>query len=417
MSIPVFATLGKRAMQMVVVAVLAVPAVVSLIDARTKPNDPNLAQLPPRPATLAELAAAPPKVTAWINDHFGYRSELVKLNNRLRFKLFREFPSVQMTSGRHGRYFLSAHGTTDLPYQAVLITCSEVKLHADIAPYVNRMFDTYRKAGLAPKLLIVPSAPVIYPEDLPRWLTPRCSGADTGVAALLASPALAPQAAAATYYPLAEMRSIKNQAGLFPKTWFHWAGDGLDQVVRLSLTNFWQRPLDQAPPLQTRKTMRPSDVSHLFDGVHLESEVIEPDLAASQVSACFGVDCFPEVEAGKVLVDVSRFSNPRAQARRLLIISDSFGSKVSPWFSRYYREVEHFATNNIDLLKPEQLAALRTFMYRNPEQTDIILLYHDGNAVYPGMLRYASERMLPLATPAEAAAVAAPPLPPLRPNT
>ncbi|MDM5178188.1 hypothetical protein PO883_13400 [Massilia sp. DJPM01] len=407
MSKTILRALGRRAMQLAVVAVLAVPGVVSVIDARTKPNDPNLAQLPPRPASLHALGEAPPKVTAWINDHFGYRSELVKMNNRLRFKVFREFPSVQVTSGRHGRYFLTAHSTTDRPFQAVLSTCSGVLPDPAIVPYINRMFDTYRAAGLAPRLLLVPSAPVVHPEDLPRWLAPRCMGTDTGVAAMLASRALAPASSAAMLYPLAQMREIKQGATLFPKTWFHWTGEGLDQVVRLSLATFWHRPLDQAPPLQTKKYMHHSDVSHLFDGVSLESEIVEPDLAASQVTGCFGETCFPEVEAGKVLRDVSRFGNPKAQARRLLIISDSFGSKVSPWYARYYREVEHFATNNIDLLSPAQLTALRTYMYRNPDQTDILLLYHDGNAVYTDMLRYVTERMLPVAPGAPPLAVKA----------
>ncbi|MDQ1817504.1 hypothetical protein RBA41_29780 [Massilia sp. CCM 9210] len=392
----VLTLLGRHAMKLAVVAVLAIPAIVSVHDARTKPNDPNLAQLPARPVSWWELGEAPGKVTAWINDHFGYRNGLVKLNNRMRFTVFHEFPSVQMSSGRHGRYFLTAHGTNEPPYQAVIATCGGAVVSPRIAPYINQLFDTYQAAGLAPKLLIAPSAPVVHPEDLPAWLTPRCMGLDTPVKTLFASNALNPTAAASILFPLEQMREIKKSATLFPKTWFHWTGEGLDQVARLSLTAFWQRPLDQAPALQVKKHMQYSDVSHLFDGVGLQSETAEPDLEASQVTGCFGEKCFPEVEAGKLLRDVSRFGNPKAPARRLLIISDSFGSKISPWYARYYREVEQFATNNIDLLSPAQLGALKTYMYRNPGDTDILLLYHDGGAMHNDVLRYATERMLPV---------------------
>ncbi|MFB9244361.1 hypothetical protein IV454_02440 [Massilia antarctica] len=394
--------LGRHAMKLAVVAVLAVPAVVSVYDARTKPNDPNLAQLPAPPVSWRQLREAPGQLTNWVNDHFGYRNDLVKLNNRMRFAVFHEFPSVQMASGRNGRYFLAAHGPDELPFQAIRATCAGAVLNPKIAPYINQLFDSYRAAGLAPKLLIAPSSPVVYPEDLPRWLAPRCMGSDTPVRTMLASHTLNATAAASILFPLEQAREIKKSATLFPKTWFHWTGEGLDQIARLSLSTFWQRPLDQAPPLRIKKHLEYSDVSHLFDGVPLQSETVEPDLEGSHVKGCWGESCFPEVEAGKLLRDVSRFSNPQAPARRLLIISDSFGSKISPWYSRYYREVEQFATNNGDRLSPAQLEQLKTYMYRDPAGTDILLLYHDAGAMYKDVLRYATERMLPVPVPVPA---------------
>ena len=387
--------LGRNAGKFAVVALLAVPAAISLYNARTKPNDPNLAQLPPRPATTAELLEMPPKLNAWINDHFGYRVDLVKFNNRMRFKLFHEFPSVQMSAGRHGRYFLSAHGTSMPPYQAVTTVCSRGVARDSTIPHLNRLFGAFHAAGLAPKLLVVPSAPVVYPEDLPPFLERECASDITPVGAVIASPALDPAAAAAMFYPLKEMREIKKSAVLFPKSWFHWTGDGLDQVARLSLTHFWQRPLDQAPALAQKKRVQIADVSHLFDGILLESETIEPDLDKSGVKGCWGGECFPEIaDISTTLRDVSRFDNPKAPARRLLIISDSFGSKVSAWYARYYRHVEQFATNGVDQLTPEQLESFKTYIYRERADTDILILYHDGGAMYD-VLRLGTERLLP----------------------
>ncbi|NHZ32139.1 hypothetical protein [Massilia rubra] len=392
---PVLAMLGRNAGKFAVVALLSVPAVMSLYNARTKPPDPNLAQLPARPATTAQLLEAPPKLDAWINDHFGYRVDLLQLNNRMRFKLFREFPTVQMAAGRHGRYFLAAHGTNMPPFQAVMAACGGTPARASTIPHLNRMFSAFHQAGLSPKLMVVPSAPVVYPEDVPRFLERACASPDTPTAGVLASPQLEQPARENMYYPVREMREIKKSAVLFPKTWFHWTGDGLDQVARASLTHFWQRPLDQAPVLATKKYMHHSDVSHLFDGVLLESEIIEPDLEASQVKGCWGGDCYPEIAAvaGK-LRDISRFSNPKAPARRLLIISDSFGSKVSAWYARYYGTVEQFATNNTDQLTPEQILILTNYLYRDPGNTDILILYHDAGAMFD-VLRFGTERLLP----------------------
>lgn len=395
MSKTVFTMLGRHVGKVAVVALLAVPGVISLYDARTLPPNPHLAQLPAFPASATELLEAPPKLNAWINDHFGYRVDLVKWQNRMRFALFHEFPSVQMSAGRHGRYFLAAHGTNMAPFQAVTNVCSRGQGRPSTVAYLNRLFATFRSAGLDAKLLVVPSAPVIHPEDLPAFLESECASEVTPVDAVMQSPQLDPAAAAAIYFPLKEMREIKKSAILFPPTWFHWTGDGLDQVARLSITRFWQRPLDVAPALPHRKRMQISDVSHLFDGVLLESETIEPDLDKTRVKGCWGGTCYPEIaDISAALRDVSRFDNPDAPPRRLLIISDSFGSKVSVWYARYYRQVEQFATNGVGQLTPAQLDAFKAYMYRERANTDILFLYHDGGAMYD-VLRPATERLLP----------------------
>ncbi|NHZ89361.1 hypothetical protein F2P45_10090 [Massilia sp. CCM 8733] len=398
---PVFAMLGRNAGKIMVVALLALPGLISVYDAVTKPADPNpnRKQLPPRPASIAELLDTPPLLEAWINDHFGYRLPLLQYNNRLRFKLFREFPTVQMAAGRHGRYFLSAHNTSMRPYQALTTICSRARADDANVAHLNRLFRAFRGAGLDPKLLVVPSAPQVYPEDVPRFLERECASAVNPIDAMLASGRLERTAAAAIFYPLSEMREIKKSALLFPKTWFHWTGDGLDQVARLSLTHFWQRPLDQAPALAQNKRIQRADVSHLFDGVLLESETIEPDLDKSGVKGCWGGACYPEIaDITEILGDVSRFDNPRAPRRRLLIISDSFGSKVSAWYARYYARVEQFATNEVGRLTPAQLAAFKAYLYRERADTDILFLYHDGGALN-NVLRFGTEPLLPAPLP------------------
>ena len=234
---------------------------------------------------------------------------------------------------------------------------------------------------------------MVHPEDAPPALVAECSSDSTPVSGIVRAPELA-RVASSMLYPLHDMREIKKTATLYPTTWFHWTGAGLDQVARLSLARFGQRPPDRTLPLHTRSRVVPSDVSHLFDGVTLDSEIVEPDLAASGIKACTGVDCFPEVAAARLLQDVSRFDNPAAPARRLLIISDSFGAKIAPWYARYYRQVEHFATNHVAQVSPDQMEQLKAFMYRDPEQTDILILYHDGSVVY-NVLHHGTEKLLP----------------------
>ncbi|RSZ55961.1 hypothetical protein HF313_28515 [Massilia atriviolacea] len=394
----ILAHLRRHSAKISIVALLALPALLSLQRAIGNAPDPNLAPLPPRPQSLADWTAAPSKLSAWVDDHFGGRRNFIRVGTFVRFHLFKEFPTIQMAAGQHGRYFLAAHGTNVARYQAITTVCGKGVANATTIPYLNRMFGAFHAAGLQPKLLVVPSAPAVHPEDVPPALVAECSSERTAVTTVLAAPELAREASANMFYPLKEMREIKKSATLFPDTWFHWTGAGLDQVARLSLTRFWQRPLDQGPALATRRHVAGSDVSHLFDGITLSSEIVEPDLEASGIKGCFGGECFPEVAAARILQDVSRFDNPRAPARRLLIVSDSFGVKIAPWYARYYRQVEHMATNRVDQLSAPQMAELKTFLYRDPAQTDILILYHDGGAMYD-TLRLGTENMLPAAVP------------------
>lgn len=399
---PALTMLWRNAGKIAVVALLALPGLMSVVELCTQPPDPNpnRKQLPPPPASMAEMLETPPLLDAWINDHFGFRLPLLQYNNRLRFKLFREFPTVQMAAGRHGRYFLSAHNTSMHPYQALTTVCSRARADEATLAHLNRLFRAFHDAGLDPKLLVVPSAPMVYPEDVPRFLESECGSEVNPIDGAINSPQLERGAAGNIWYPLREMREIKQSALLFPKTWFHWTGDGLDQVARLSLTRFWRRPLDQAPALAQNRRIQRADVSHLFDGVLLESETIEPDLDKSGVKGCWGAACYPEIaDITGVLHDVSRFGNPRAPQRRLLIVSDSFGSKVSAWYARYYAHVEQFATNEVGRLTPAQLDKFKAYMYRERADTDILFLYHDGGALN-NVLRFGTEPLLPAPPPA-----------------
>lgn len=392
--------LRRHSAKIWIVVLLGLPALLSVQRAVSKAPDPNLAPLPARPLTLADWTAAPPKLDAWVGDHFGGRKLFIRLGNMVRFYLFHEFMTNQMVVGQNGRYFLASHSAKGTPFQAIHTVCGKGVANDSTVPYLNTLFGAFHAAGMQPKLLVVPSAPAVYPEDLPPQLVAECAGERTAVTAVLAAPALAPATSSNILYPLREMREIKKSAAVFPLTWFHWSGAGLDEVARLSLTRFWQRSLDQGPPLATRSRRANSDVAHLFVGVSLKSQVVEPDLDASGIKSCIGRDCYPEMAAARILQDVSRFDNPRAPARRLLIISDSFGIKIAPWYARYYRQVEHMATNRVDQLSPAQMAELKTYLFRDPAGTDILFLYHDGGAMYD-TLRLGTENMLPSPLPVQ----------------
>lgn len=383
-----FKAVSAHALKIAAIAILALPAIVSLTGGR-KGGEENraMATLPPLPRSAGAAIQAPAAFTAWVNDNFGYREGMIKLNNRVRFALFGEFPNNQLITGQHGRFFLAKHVAKSAPYLAIAHVCGNMaSAEPDTVDYFNRMFAEFRAMGLDPHLLIVPSAPVVHSADLPPLLVANCARNDPPVTRVLASPQLDAGALSHIYFPLQELRAIKDRATLFPKTWFHWTGEGLDEVARLSLAHFWKMEQYPAPPLKTRSFRAKSDVAHLTPGVKLYSQLTEPDLEASGIKACFGAHCMPEMgDTGAVLGDITRFTNPAAPARRLVILSDSFGAKIAPWYARYYREVAQISTNNVGALGPQQIEAIKAKLLNDPAGTDLLFLFHDGSAVHNGL--------------------------------
>ncbi len=386
--------LSQHGAKCATIALLAVPTVLPQYTGSRQINENRkLAPLPIFPTTWSEFLALPAQTDAWVKDHFGFRTELVEANNMLRFEVFGEFPSVRVTSGLNKRIFVSAHAAAAAPYSAIVEVCDiNQKSLKEFGAYLNVLFASFESMGFSPKMMIVPSAPTVHSSDLPKWLSTRCSSDVTPVATLLQSDFIKPEAKSVIHYPLAQMRSLNQDVDLFPRHWFHWNGPGVEYVARSSMSRLFPAMPATAPRLLTRTTEQGSDVQHLFPGIDLKSKITEPDYTASQIQACFGSDCFPEFKGfTEYFYDSSRYHNPAAPDRRLMIFSDSFGRFVAGWYTRYYRTVEHVSVNNVRDLQRDQVKVLKEFTLRDPGKTDILFVFHDG--AMTGTLRLGLQRL------------------------
>ncbi|MDL2358283.1 MAG: DUF4214 domain-containing protein [Pseudomonadota bacterium] len=375
------------------IALLALPTILPLLlDTQEINDNRSMAPPPVAPTTWAEFLALPAQADAWVKDHFGFRRELVESNNYLRFKLFHQLPSGQMTAGENGRIFVTAHSNHAAPFSAVVEICEVNKPSLkEFGAYLNVLFNSFEAMGYMPKLMIVPSAPVVQSADLPPWLRDRCKGSDTPMKALLESDYVSDKVKSAIWYPLEQMRARNHDIELFPRTWFHWNGPGIEQIAQDSMSKLFPAVQTAAPRLRTHSSVKPSDVAHFFPGIDLPSKVTEPDYAMSGIASCNGTTCYPEFKGfAEQLYDVSRFNNPAAPDRRLLILSDSFGRYIAGWYSRYYRTVEHVAVNNVKDLQPGQLETLKKFVLRQSSNTDVLFVFHDG--ALTGTLRLGLQR-------------------------
>jgi hypothetical protein len=274
--------------------------------------------------------------------------------------------------GRNGRLFLGNHDGSP-PNSLIRDVCGAGvgQPAIDRAEAVLRpVLAAGRAAGLPFRFLVVPTAPRIYPEDVPASIPCADWSADR-LAHALDDPDLV--------YPVAPMQAMKAQFDVLPRRHFHWAGEGPLRVAEVVADGMG---LTRATTLALRPDNRSSDLNGFYVGVGLHDRIGNPDLRAAGVSQCWGMRCNPAIPESIVA-----FTRPGPG--RLLVIADSFGDEIGGDFSEYAGQV-WLVRMNLAVETPDAVAAaLRTF-----HPGAIVVVYHDAGAL---ALDLASQNSLALA--------------------
>lgn len=362
-----------------IVLLFLIPAVASIWgeNSATQENR-TLAPLPARPHSWEQALRYPGQFERWANDHVGLRAELVGLNNRIRYRLFHHFPTSQVLKGKNGRLFLADHTYAPGRYGAIQDVCGyQFRDLPGLVNQLNLFGSTMQAQGLDGHLMIVPTASVIYPEDIPDWLARRCQGKPIPMEMAFNDPQL--RYKDKMIYPLAQLLAAKSAHPVFPKTWYHWAGAGPRIAADLSMQKFWPTGLAEVPPIPVANYDYPSDISHLFPGLRLSSNIEGVNFAVAGIKDCQGATCYPELSGfADKLWGINRFHNPKAKLARLVMVTDSFGLSLGQWYSRYYRDVIQIASNDFGRLSPTEMQQLKQFLFGADKDQYLLFVYHDG---------------------------------------
>ncbi len=152
------------------VVFICLPAADSLLRLdRTPKVDENrrLAKRPEFHASLAGIRDAFAGTEAYFNDHFGFRSTLVRLERDLRRKIFPEIRVPYVVMGSGGWLFYGGDLALDI---------------LGTRPFSNEELESWRRLltgrrdwlaerGIRYLFVIPPDKSTVYPEHLPRWAT------------------------------------------------------------------------------------------------------------------------------------------------------------------------------------------------------------------------------------------------------
>ena len=285
----------------------------------------------------------------------------------LRYRLLREVPPPVLL-GRNNRIFLANHPGSP-PNSLITNVCGssvDDTAVARAAAQIRLILEAARAIGVPVRFVIVPTAPRLYPEDLPLAYAHACDPPNVPAAdrlvALLHDPDV--------IYPLPLMLDLKTQFDVLPRHHFHWAGQGPLHVAEAVAE---QMGLKRTLTLPLRNINRSSDLNSLNPGMGEHDRIRDPDLRAGGVTYCTGARC-PDKLPGSILA----YTRTQPAPGRILVMADSFGDESGANFIEYAGRV-WLLRMNVAIGEPAGLlaaTALRTF---KPDA--IVIIYHDGSAL------------------------------------
>ena len=147
-------------------AAIATPLAVLLLRGEGTPAWENrrLAELPPRPASLAEAYHLPRLLSEYFKDHFGLRAELIRWQAEARVGWLRSSGSPDIILGKDGWLYYGAEKEIELYTGAEPFTMEEMERWRQS---FTSMRDWLKARGVAFVVVFVPEKQAVYPEDMP----------------------------------------------------------------------------------------------------------------------------------------------------------------------------------------------------------------------------------------------------------
>ncbi len=363
---------------------ISVPMFVHLLRLETPKTDlenRSLAEYPGKPKTPEDWFQFTARFDRYLDDHFGLRQTLVQWNQAWRYQFLHDAVSPQITLGSEDYLFFNAHEAKH-PMRMLSFICGRSINDTQVDELAQQVTDFARfaKASNAnTTIAFVPSKPAVYSEYLPSWWQQECAQFQPTLSRMMTK---LEQGATQVpvLYPLAQMMEFKRRDQLYPHYDFHWQGKGAQAYAQILAEQIWgQKP---SATLVFRNELSESDMQRFMPGVDLRQNLQKPDWQKNAWSYCEGAACFPEMSSAAILGDVTRFkvkAEPQQNTqtkKRLLLITDSFGHGVAPYFAPYFDEVWHVSSNNMGALNPQQLDQLKQDFERYAP-TRTLYLFHD----------------------------------------
>jgi hypothetical protein len=301
----------------------------------------ELAAFPRLERSWRAAAAFGPDLSAWFEDHFGFRSRLVRWYGETRLFVLGVSPSAAVARGRDGWFFYADD-------KAIEDYANDPPMTPDAIGNWTRALanarDWLKARGIAYVFTVAPDKHVVYGENMPPTIARVApvsrtdqllvAAGDAGIAAVDLRPALF---------------TARRDERIYQKTDTHWNDRGA-LVAYQQLIAAVRAQAPAVPPAWTRDDFTP--VVRMIPGMDLAGmmgltralEEIDLPLVPKRPRRARVVEpagAEPTAEEGRLVTEIAGSTLPRA-----LIIRDSFTSRLVPFLSEHFSRAVYLWQND-----------------------------------------------------------------------
>jgi alginate O-acetyltransferase complex protein AlgJ len=302
----------------------------------------ELAGFPHLAATWTAAAAFAPQANAWFEDHFGFRSALVRWNAESRLFLLRVSPTAAVVRGRNGWFFYGDDKSIDDYAHADPMTPEALANWRAAILRASRWLDA---RGIAYVFTVAPDKHVVYEDEMPETVSRVTDLSrtdqllttlqDTGLAVDVRGWLFEAKARERIYQRtdthwndrgalVAYQRLIAAVRARVPKTPPAWPREDFDPIERRVAA------MDLAGMMGLKRVLYETDLA-LVPRRPRRARVVEPAGAA------------PTAEEGTLITEIDDPSLPRA-----VVFRDSFVSRLVPFLSEHFSRAVYLWQNDFD---------------------------------------------------------------------
>ena len=327
------------------VAVISLPLAANLAGmdgADPGAENRQLAAFPHVDGSWTSVALLPDSFTRWFDDHFGFRTRLVRWYGGIRLFALHVSPSTAVVKGEHGWFFYGDD--------------KAVEDYANVEPMTDDALSNWRAAvvstrdwlqprGIAYVFTIAPDKHAMYMEEMPPALA-RLGGISRADQLFTA---LQDTGLAVDVRP--EILDVKTRERVYQQTDTHWNDRGALPAYQRIIAAVRAR-VPSTPPAWTRDDFTPVDRTieglDLAGMMGLTRVLREVDMTLEprrprRARVIEPAGARPTDEAGRLVTEIQDSSLPRA-----VIFRDSFASRLVPFLSEHFSRAVYIWQNDFD---------------------------------------------------------------------
>ncbi|MEM1036709.1 MAG: hypothetical protein AAGI14_08115 [Pseudomonadota bacterium] len=289
---------------------------------------------------------------SWYADRVGFGTDASMVYRKLSYYAFRDSGAPNALVGKNSSVFLTAHNASDASdFGSIKASCPAQstwpKRQKRMISDWQTIQDKFNAAGIKVSLLIYPSKKTLYPEllpyQIPSDLLERCATFRDSYNPLKVLQEEFPDSVFDAYKTLAEHKATPN---FYPLQNFHPDGESVVRGVDAFVSFVgYEAEIDK---LRSQEFVPKTTNADMVSVMGFDRRVAVNTPADFDAAAVREDDGFRErfLEKADDTSAVKRFVNENAPIqKRVLLITNSFGNRPAPYFSKYFSDVEFIQTN------------------------------------------------------------------------